>query len=119
MDQWRTLPFHEINPNSVVIDVCFADRRQCYHSSILLHTYTWLLIRMKTRISDANSDLSSLRGPFHWACCMLDSGTPINSGWWRGFNARDVAQLPMWVGSTADGGSVCCLRTNVSFNSHE
>ena len=37
---------------------------------------------------------------------MLDSVTPINSGWWREFNARDVAQLPLWVCSTADGGSV-------------
>ena len=37
---------------------------------------------------------------------VLDSVTPINSGWWREFNARDVAQLPLWVCSTADGGSV-------------
>ena len=37
---------------------------------------------------------------------MLDSVTPIISGWWRDFNARDVAQLPLWVCSTADGGSV-------------
>ena len=37
---------------------------------------------------------------------MLDSVTPINSGWWREFNARDVARLPLWVCSTADGGSV-------------
>ena len=37
---------------------------------------------------------------------MLDSVTPVNSGWWREFNSRDVAQLPLWVCSTADGGSV-------------
>ena len=37
---------------------------------------------------------------------MLDSVAPINWGWWREFNARDVAQLLMWVGSTADVGSV-------------
>ena len=53
--------------------------------------------------------------------CMLDSVTPINSGWWREFNARDVAQLPLWVCSTADGGSVqlfadVCEQLNLSVN---
>ena len=46
--------------------------------------------------SDKNansSDLLLLREPFHWVS-------------WTDPDARDVSQLPMWVGSTADGGSV-------------
>ena len=30
----------------------------------------------------------------------------MNSVWWREFNARDVAQLLLWVCSAADDGSV-------------
>ena len=49
-------------------------------------------------------DLSSLRGPFRWVCWTALPRLIRGGG--GNLNARDVAQLPMWVGFTADGGSV-------------
>ena len=58
----------------------------------------------RTRISDANGSGVVLScGMIHWALIRVP---PMNSGWWREFNAPDVVRRRLWSGSTADRGLV-------------